>query len=111
MSRTKNKHKYVTIYPAISREEAHKAFLKSVGKASDNGANNYTAKFLMVMQGVIDNARSFTLGDVIRESKPYDLPVESVKDLFTKYVEKMTQLHKVELVGNLVYDDAVYLFV
>lgn len=97
----------LTVYPTIPKESARQAFVQSVEKAKD-GQNSYLEHFLQVMDRVTGSMASFSIGDVLYCSQPFELPVEAVRNLFEKWTAKMVQFGKLEMV-NGVYDHPVFL--
>lgn len=99
----------LTVYPSISQEAATKAFIQSIA-VPESGSKSNLHKFVAVAEGVLKTMKTFGFSDMLYQSRPYDIPPDEVRALFARWVEKMTQLHKIEAV-NGVYDDPVYIVV
>ena len=97
----------LTVYPAIPRESAKQAFVKSVQKAKD-GQNSYLEDFLRVMDRITGSMASFSISDVLYCSQHLELPPDAVRSLFDRWTAKMLQFGRLEMV-NGVYDHPVFL--
>lgn len=70
-----------------------------------DGANSIVAKFVAIMDGLMQSP-SFTYDSAIYAAKAYDLPLDQLKDLWTRYIGVMEGLNRVTVV-NGVYDHPI----
>jgi hypothetical protein len=94
--------KYVTI------QEAHENFIELSPKP-DNGTNDYSREFSIIMQQLASSTRSITFSDILRETRNFSIPFEQAKRLYNRWVAVMRQLCKVEVVDGC-YDEPTIIF-
>lgn len=108
---TRKNTQLMTSYATIPLSKANEMFAESI-KPKDGGNDSSVALFLQIMVQVTSNTGSFSLSDVIKVSRSYDLEdrldAMTLADLFTKWTDKMTQLGKVSEVKGC-YSDSVWI--
>ncbi len=106
--RTQKVTQLLTSYQTIPLSKANEMFAKSIAKPKDGENDSSVALFLQIMAQVTSNAGSFSLSDVIKASRSYDLEDRldalTLAGLFKQWTEKMTQLGKLEtIIGCMDY--------
>lgn len=93
----KQEDKSVCLYEVPDKETANRQFIKAV-KSNDTGGNNHVDTFLKVLERVFATSSSggtFSVYDVIRESRGTELSAEEVKTFFERWCQINLRLNKI----------------
>jgi hypothetical protein len=99
--KTTTKNKTKTKQPQV--EHSKESFIASLQRP-DGANNSIVEKFLAIMEQLTKNQAHFTYQDALYYGKGFELDANEVKDLFTRWTDRETQL------GNLERVDGCYNF-
>ncbi|GEM_PF-2215340 len=90
----------------VSDAELSKAFIASLPAARE-GSNSHVAEFLSVVSFLLASGsyRTFRINDVIQLTRRYDLPLDEVESLFSRWIKVAVKNGRVSEVPSC-YDGA-----
>lgn len=92
----------------VPDEVVRKQFIATIPANEGANVKNTLDTFLLVADDITKTARSFTFDDFLVRARVYGLEVSEVKNYFGKWIQTLTDLHRVETIRGC-YDSDVFL--
>lgn len=96
-------------YPVPTIQEAMERYKATVTKQND-GRNDITEKFLIILETVLNSRRSFSFSDILYECSVYQLGGATViRPLFDSVISHLSKLNKVEPTESVYDEGTIYI--